>query len=173
MKGFTVRLLIFSCAMVLCLSSSAFAANTIKIGIADSYSGPAAIFGLDMRDGFRMGMNEINAKGGVLGKKLEIVTRDEKFQPAVALAMAKELIMKENVDLLMGTISSASALAISELAKKEKVPFLVTYAKSEKITGELGHRYVFSMADNTAMAGRAAGVRHRKKRLYKVLDRRR
>jgi branched-chain amino acid transport system substrate-binding protein len=158
MKGFTARFLIFTCVMVLCLSSFAFAANTIKIGIADTYSGGAAIFGLDMRDGFRMGMNEINAKGGVLGKKIEIVTRDEKFQPAAALAMAKELIMKENVDLLMGTISSASALAISELAKKEKVPFLVTYAKSEKITGELGHRYVFSMADNTAMAGRAAGT---------------
>jgi branched-chain amino acid transport system substrate-binding protein len=157
MKRFTVRYFIFTCAMVLCLSSFAFAAKTIKIGIADTYSGGAAIFGLDMRDGFRMGMNEINAKGGVLGKKMEIVTRDEKFQPAVALAMAKELIMKENVDLLMGTISSASALAISELAKKEKVPFLDTYAKSEKITGELGHRYVFSMADNTAMAGRAAG----------------
>jgi branched-chain amino acid transport system substrate-binding protein len=163
MKRFTVQFFIFICAMVLFLSSSAFSANTIKIGIADSYSGPAAIFGLDMRDGFRMGMNEINAKGGVLGKKLEIITRDEKFQPAVALAMAKELIMKENVDLLMGTISSASALAISELAKKEKVPFLCTYAKSEKITGELGHRYVFSMADNTAMAGRAAGAAIAKK----------
>lgn len=157
MKGFTVRFLIFSCAMVLFLTSFAFAANTIKIGIADTYSGGAAIFGLDMRDGFRMGMNEINAKGGVLGKKLEIVTRDEQFKPDVALAMAKELIMREKVDLLMGTISSASALAISELAKKEKIPFLVTYAKSEKITGALGHRYVFSMADNTAMAGRAAG----------------
>jgi branched-chain amino acid transport system substrate-binding protein len=163
MKRFTVQFFIFICAMALFLTSPAFAANTIKIGIADSYSGPAAIFGLDMRDGFRMGMNEINAKGGVLGKKMEIVTRDEKFQPAVALAMAKELIMKENVDLLMGTISSASALAISELAKKEKVPFLVTYAKSEKITGELGHRYVFSMADNTAMAGRAAGAAIAKK----------
>ncbi len=157
MKRFTVRFFVFTCVMVLFLSSFALAANTIKIGIADSYSGPAAIFGLDMRDGFRMGMNEINAKGGVLGKKMEIVTRDEQFKPDIALAMAKELIMKENVDLLMGTISSASALAISDLAKREKVPFLVTYAKSEKLTGELGHRYVFSMADNTAMAGRAAG----------------
>ncbi len=157
MKRFTAQFLIFSLVMVLCLTSSLFAANTIKIGIADSYTGPAAIFGLDMRDGFRMGMNEINAKGGVLGKKMEIVTRDEQFKPDLALAMAKELIMKENVDLLMGTISSASALAISDLAKREKIPFLCTYAKSEKITGELGHRYVFSMADNTAMAGRAAG----------------
>ncbi len=157
MKRFTAQFLIFSLVMVLCLTSSSFAANTIKIGIADSYTGPAAIFGLDLRDGFRMGMNEINAKGGVLGKKIEIVTRDEQFKPDLALAMAKELIMKENVDLIMGTISSASALAISDLAKREKIPFLCTYAKSEKITGELGHRYVFSMADNTAMAGRAAG----------------
>ena len=139
------------------------ASNTIKIGIVDSYSGPAAVFGIDMRDGFRMGINEINAKGGVLGKKFEIVTRDEKFQPDVALAMAKELVMKENVDLLMGTISSASALAISDFAKKEKIPFLVTYAKSEKISGEKGHRYVFHMAENTAMAGRAAGAALAKK----------
>ena len=157
MKRFTVRFLILSCAMVLFLTSFVFGANTIKIGIADTYSGGAAIFGIDMRDGFRMGVNEINAKGGVLGKKIEIVTRDEQFKPDVALAMAKELIMREKVDLLLGTISSASALAISDLAKREKVPFLVTYAKSEKITGALGHRYVFSMADNTAMAGRAAG----------------
>ena len=157
MKRFALWFLIFSCAMVLCLTSSAFAAKAIKIGIADTYSGGAAVFGIDMRDGLRMGLNEINAKGGVLGRKIEIVTRDEKFTPDLALAMAKELIMRENVDLLMGTISSASALAISDLAKREKIPFLVTYAKSETITGELGHRYVFSMADNTAMAGRAAG----------------
>jgi branched-chain amino acid transport system substrate-binding protein len=145
-------------ALIFLVSSASYAANTIKVGIVDSYSGPAAVFGIDMRDGFRMGINEINAKGGVLGKKFEIVTRDEKFQPNVALNMAKELVMKENVDLLMGTISSASALAISDFAKKEKIPFFCTYAKSEKITGEKGHRYVFDMAENTAMAGRAAAA---------------
>jgi branched-chain amino acid transport system substrate-binding protein len=148
---------------VLFFSPPSNAANTIKVGIVDSYSGPAAVFGIDMRDGFRMGVNEINAKGGVLGKKIEIVTRDEKFQPNVALAMAKELVMKEKVDLLMGTISSASALAISDFARKEKVPFFCTYAKSEKISGEKGHRYVFDMAENTAMAGRAAGAALAKK----------
>jgi branched-chain amino acid transport system substrate-binding protein len=141
----------------------AYAGNTIKVGLVDSYSGPAAVFGIDMRDGFRMGVNEINAKGGVLGKKIEIVTRDEKFQPNVALAMAKELVMKENVDLIAGTISSASALAISDFAKREKIPFFVTYAKSEKISGEKGHRYVFHVAENTAMAGRAAGAALAKK----------
>jgi branched-chain amino acid transport system substrate-binding protein len=150
---FVFAVMVFAAMM----AGPAYAANTIKVGLVDSYSGPAAVFGIDMRDGFRMGVNEINAKGGILGKKIEIVTRDEKFQPNIALSMAKELIMKENVDVIAGTISSASALAISDFAKKEKIPFFVTYAKSEKISGEKGHRYVFHMAENTAMAGRAAG----------------
>ena len=91
------------------------------------------------------------------------VTRDEKFQPNLALAMAKELVMKEKVDILMGTISSASALAISTFAKREKVPFFVTYSKSKKISGEKGHRYVFDMAENTTMAGNAAAAALAKK----------
>jgi branched-chain amino acid transport system substrate-binding protein len=155
---------ILACLLALfAISSVGHAAATIKVGIVDSYSGPAAVFGIDMRDGFRMGINEINAKGGVLGRKFEIVTRDEKFQPNLALAMAKELVMKEKVDLLMGTISSASALAISTFAKKEKIPFFVTYSKSKKISGEKGHRYVFHMAENTTMAGNAAAAALAKK----------
>ena len=74
----------------------------------------------------------------------------------MSLAMAKELVMKENVDILLGTISSASTLAVSDLAKREKIPFLDTGAKSEKITGEKGHRYVFSVDENTTMSGKAA-----------------
>ena len=113
-------------------SSVSRAADTIKVGIVDSYSGPAAVFGNDMRDGFSLGVNEINAKGGVLGRKFEILEpRDEKFEPNLALSMAKDLVMREKVDLLMGTISSASALAISTFAKQEKVPFFVTYSKSK------------------------------------------
>jgi len=157
MKGSWLRLFFLVCAGVLFVTSLSLAAGTIKVGIVDTYSGPAGVFGMDMLDGFKMAANEINAKGGVLGRKIEWVTRDEKFQPNVALAMAKELVMKEKVDVLMGTISSASALAISDLAKREKVPFFCTYAKSEKIAGEKGHRYVFHMAENTAMAGKAAG----------------
>ena len=158
MKGFITRLFVIVCAVVMSTGSVSFAANTIKVGIIDSYSGPAAVFGVDMRDGFKMGVDEINAKGGILGRKIEFVTRDEKFKPDVALSMAKEVVMKEKVDILMGTISSASALAISDFAKREKVPFFVTYAKSDKIVGERGHRYVFHMAEDTTMAGKAAAA---------------
>jgi branched-chain amino acid transport system substrate-binding protein len=72
--------------------------------------------------------------------------------------MAKELIMNEKVDILVGTINSAGALAVSEFCKTEKIPFLVTFSKSDKITGEKGHRYVFSITENTAMIGKAAAV---------------
>ncbi len=77
--------------------------------------------------------------------------------------MAKELIMRENVDVLVGTISSGVALAVSDYVRREKVPFIVWISKSETITGEKGHRYVFSTGENTAMAGKAGGVALAKK----------
>jgi branched-chain amino acid transport system substrate-binding protein len=163
MNKIALRIFVLLFTGTLLCGSPGFAAETIKVGIVDTYSGGAAVFGIDMLDGFKMGVNEINAKGGVLGKKIEYVTRDEKFKPDLALGMARELVMKEGVDILMGTISSSSALAISEFAKKEKIPFFVTYAKSEKISGEKGHRYVFAMGENTSMAGRAAAAALAKK----------
>jgi branched-chain amino acid transport system substrate-binding protein len=135
-----------------------FGADVIKVGIVDTYSGPPTAYTYDVRDGFKMVVDRVNARGGVLGKKIEFVTRDEKFKPDIGLAMAKELVMKEEVDILMGTINSATALAISDFAKKEKIPFVATFSKSDKITVEKGHRYVFSVTENTQMAGRAAGV---------------
>ena len=140
-----------------------YGADVIKVGIVDTYSGPPTTFTYDVRDGFKMVVDRVNAKGGVLGKKIEFVTRDEKFKPDIGLAMAKELVMKEEVDILMGTINSATALAISDFARKEKIPFVVTFSKSDKITVEKGHRYVFSITENTQMAGRAAGVALAKK----------
>lgn len=134
------------------------ASQEIKVGIVDSYSGPPSTYTNDVRDGFKMAVDKINAKGGVLGKKIIFVTRDDKFKVDLGLSAAKELIMREKVDLLMGTINSAVALAVSDIAKQEKIPFLVTYSKSANITGAKGHRYVFSMNENTEMIGRAAAA---------------
>ena len=141
----------------------AYGESTIKIGIVDTYTGPATTFTMDVLDGFKLAVNEINAQGGILGKKVEYTTRDEKFKPDIGLAMAKELVLKENVDILMGTINSATTLAISDFVRKEKIPFFVTFAKSDKIIGEKGHRYIFNMNENTAMAGKAAAVALAKK----------
>jgi branched-chain amino acid transport system substrate-binding protein len=155
----------FNClmAVAVCAVSAALApvpadARNIKVGIVDTYSGPAAVFGNDALNGFKLAVNEIN-KQGVLGGKIDFTTRDEQFKVDIGLNMAKELVMKENVDVLVGTINSGASMAISEaVAKKEKVPFFVWTAKSENITGKAGHRYVFSTAENTAMAGKSAAV---------------
>jgi branched-chain amino acid transport system substrate-binding protein len=137
--------------------------RAIKVGIIDCYSGPPAVYGKDALNGFKLALDEIN-KEGVLGTKIEFTTRDTKFKVDIALNMAKELVMRENVDVLVGTINSGAAMAVSSaVAKKEKVPFMVWISKSERITGEKGHRYVFSTGENTAMAGKAGGVALHKK----------
>src|SRR5271157_403410 len=155
MKRSMLCLFSIICAIVLLHTSFSLAADTIKIGVVDAYTGGAAPMCLDNLNGFKMAVDAVNAKGGVLGKKIVYVVRDDKFKPDVSLAMAKELVMKEKVDILVGTISSAAALAVSDFAKKEKIPFICTGAKSEKITGEKGHRYVFQTDENTAMPGKA------------------
>jgi len=139
----------------------------IKVGIIDTYTGPPTTYTYDVRDAFKLAVDELNAKGGILGRKVEFSTRDDKFKVDIGLSMAKELVMNEKVDILMGTINSAGALAISEYCKTEKVPFLVTFSKSDKITGEKGHRYVFSITENTVMIGKAAAVGLAKKPFLK------
>jgi branched-chain amino acid transport system substrate-binding protein len=138
-------------------------ARNIKVGIIDCYSGPPAVYGNDALNGFTLALSEINKKG-VLGSKIEWTKRDTKFKVDLALNMAKELVMREKVDVIVGTINSGAAMAVSEaISKKEKVPFIVWISKSERITGEKGHRYVFSSGENTAMAGKAGGVALSKK----------
>lgn len=108
---------------VLCVFSLSHAANTIKADIVGTYTGPATTFTNDVLDGFKLAAQKINASGGILGRKIKYTTRDEKFKPDTGLAMAKELVLKEKMDLLVGTINSATVLAISDFAKKEKMPF--------------------------------------------------
>lgn len=146
---------------------AAQAAAPIKVGIVDTYSGPASTYTNDVRDGFKLEVDKVNAAGGVLGRKIEFMTRDDKFKVDLGLSAAKELIMREGVDILMGTINSATALAISDLAKNEKIPFFATFAKTDKLSGEKGHRYVFQITENTASAGKAAAVGLAKQKFVK------
>jgi branched-chain amino acid transport system substrate-binding protein len=144
-------------------STSAQAQRPIKVGVIDTYTGsPAAVFAEDALNGFKLALNEINQKG-VLGTKIEFTTRDDKWKVDLGLSLAKELVMRENVDLIVGTINSSLTLAISDYMKEEKVPFIVWISKSEKITGEKGHRYVFSTGENSAMGGKAGATALAKK----------
>src|SRR3954470_3557381 len=85
-------------------------APPIRIGEINSYTGPVAVFTHPYRNGLQMAVDEINAKGGVLGRKLELIHRDDNFSPADAVRLANELVLNQKVDLLAGTFLSPIAL---------------------------------------------------------------
>jgi len=147
---------VFLATLLILLPCNASAQKPIKVGVIDTYTGPAAVFANDALNGFKLALDEINKKG-VLGSKIEFVTRDDKWEVGLGLTMAKELVMRENVNVIVGTINSSITMAISDYVKSEKVPFIVWISKSEHITGSKGHRYVFSTGENSAMGGKAGG----------------
>jgi len=137
----------------------------VKVGIIDTYTGGAAVYASDSLDGFKLAVKESADKGG---PKIEFVTRDDEFKPDKSTSWAKELVMREQVDFLAGTTNSAGSLAVSQYAKESKVPFIVWGGMSDKITGEAGHRYVFSTLPNTAIIGKAGASQLSKTSYQKV-----
>jgi branched-chain amino acid transport system substrate-binding protein len=132
------------------LSPSAFAQGTIKIGELNSYKAqPAFLDGY--RKGWELAIEEVNAAGGVNGKKLEVVSRDDGATPGDAVRVAEELVTRENVDVLTGTFLSHIGLAVTEFAGKRKVFFLAAEPLTDKITWQNGNRYTFRLRPSTYM----------------------
>jgi len=129
----------------------------IKIGIIDAFTGGAAYTSKLALYGWQMVVDEFNAKGGLNGRKIEIIVRDDKFKADEALAHARELVLKERVDFLAGVMNSSGALAVSEFAKSKKKIYMAHSAYSHRITGEMGHRYVFRSCPTAGLQGRAQG----------------
>jgi len=136
---------------------AALAEKPIKIGLIDCYTGGAAAFTKPALIAWQMVTDEFNAKGGLNGRKIELITRDSKFKADEAVTHARELILKERVDFLAGTISSSAALAVSEFARKKKKIFMVHISRSHRITGEKGHKYLFRGCPSAAIEGIAGG----------------
>ena len=136
----------------------------IVVGFVHTMSGGMSMYGISSEFGGQLAVEEINAAGGVLGRPMKMITRDDKLNPEVGLREAKDLLWSEKVDFLSGTISSAVALAISNLAKKEKKLYFVTIAHSSPITEENFHPYVFRISSNTVpYFGYAPAIAHFKK----------
>ncbi len=129
----------------------------IKVGFPMILSGPGALFGEPALKGALMFVEEINGKGGVLGRKLDLVARDTKGNADEAVRVSRELILKENVDFLVGTLTSAEGPAVSVVAKENKIVFIAPIPKTDQLTApDKLHPYVFRTAANTTMEGRSA-----------------
>src|ERR1700704_7123748 len=133
------------------LASNAFGqAQSIKIGELNSYKVFPA-FLEPYKKGWELALEEINAKGGVLGRKLEVVSRDDGGTPGDAVRVAEECISREKADVLMGTFASNVGLAVGNLAQQRKIVFLAAEPLTDKIVWENGNRYTFRLRPSTYM----------------------
>jgi branched-chain amino acid transport system substrate-binding protein len=128
----------------------AAAQGTIKLGEINSYKALPA-FLEPYRKGWELAVAEVNAAGGVFGRKLEVVSRDDNGNPGDAVRLAEELLSRENVHFLMGTFFSHIGLAVADFAKQKKVLFIAAEPLTDKIVWESGNKYTFRLRPSTYM----------------------
>ena len=120
--------------LALAAALPAQAQETIKIGLVTALSGQSARAGEAITRGLQVAIDEINARGGVLKKKLELVRRDDEATPAKGVIAARELIFKEKVTVLFGGLDTPVSLAIVPIVNQEKLPFMGPWAAGTPIT---------------------------------------
>jgi branched-chain amino acid transport system substrate-binding protein len=128
--------LVVAATFGLLLSGTAMAQNTVKIGMVQPLTGPVSFGGNTLLNGARIAVEEINAKGGVLGKKLELVPEDGQCIPPKGVNAAEKLIVRDKVPVIFGGYCSSSSGAIKPVTAKYKVPQITGVSTSPKLTRE-------------------------------------
>ena len=139
-------------AALLCMGlvAAAQAQNVIKIGELNSYKAQPA-FLEPYKKGMELAVEEINNAGGVLGRKIELITRDDNANPGDAVRVAEELVSREKIDVLTGTFLSNTGLAVADFAKQKKFFFLAGEPLTDKMTWQGGNQYTFRLRPGTYM----------------------
>ena len=135
-------------AMTASFAMPAAAQEPIKIGDLNSYTTLPA-FSLPYRNGWQMALEEINAAGGVLGRPLEVVSRDDGGKPGEAVTAANDLVSREGASVLVGTLLSNVGLAVADFANQRKVPFLAAEPLTDALAWEKGNPYTFRLRPGT------------------------
>jgi branched-chain amino acid transport system substrate-binding protein len=126
---------------------SAQAQSTIKIGLSGPFTGGSASMGVSMRDGVRLAVTEINKAGGVLGKQLQVVERDDEAKNELGVQIAQELINKEQVVATLGFINTGVALASQRFYQEAEIPVLNNVATGTLISTQFkAPNYIFRLA---------------------------
>lgn len=150
MKRNTFLKSLVGAAAIAAVGLPAFAQETIKIGEINHYKRMAAFAG-PYKLGIEMALEEINADGGVLGKPLEFIFRDDQGKPGEAVKIAEELMTRDGAVMLTGTILSNVGLAISSLAAEKKYVYLASEPLADAITWSKGNDYTFRLRSSTYM----------------------
>jgi len=145
---------VFTAASVATLAATvlvpAHAQGVIKIGEINSYKAQPA-FLEPYKKGMELAVDEINAAGGVNGRKIELITRDDNANPGDAVRMAEELVSREKVDILAGAFLSNTGLALADFAKQKKFFYLAGEPLTDKMTWQGGNQYTFRLRPGTYM----------------------
>ncbi|GAA4407636.1 ABC transporter substrate-binding protein [Quisquiliibacterium transsilvanicum] len=134
----------------LAFCTSAAAQGTLRIGELNSYKAQPA-FLEPYRQGWQLALEEINAAGGLLGRRVEVISRDDNANPGDAVRVAEELVSRERASLIFGTFLSNTGLAVTDFARQRKVLFLAAEPLTDKITWQNGNRYTFRLRPSTYM----------------------
>ena len=125
-------------------------ADTIKVGDVQTYS-KLASFTHPYRNGWQLALEEINNAGGVMGKKIEVISRDDQGKPGEAVKVAEEMVSKDKVALLMGSFFSNVGLAVTDFAGRNKVLYIAAEPLSDAVVWAKGNRYTFRLRPSTYM----------------------
>ena len=142
------RHLIAAISLAAAAALPAHAQGVIKIGEVNSYKAQPA-FLEPYKKGMELAVEEINAAGGVGGKKFELITRDDNANPGDAVRVAEELLSREKIDVLTGTFLSHIGLALTDFAKQKKVFFLAGEPLTDKIVWANGNAYTYRLRPST------------------------
>lgn len=149
MKNTWLKLNLVAAAACFAVAATA-QSNTIKIGVNQPLTGSVAASGSFVTSGAKIAADEINAKGGINGAKIELVIEDSKSNPTEAANAAEKLIVRDKVPVIMGAWSSTYTLAVMPKLMEYKVPMLVETSSADKIT-MLGNPYVFRISPTSGM----------------------
>jgi branched-chain amino acid transport system substrate-binding protein len=136
-------------AAVLGLTGLAHAADPIKIGVSGPFTGGSSSMGVSMRDGVKLAVDEINKAGGVIGRQLQIIERDDEAKNERGVQIAQELINKEKVAVTVGFINTGVALASQRFYQEAKIPVMNNVATGSLITHQFDDQpenYIFRNA---------------------------
>tara|TARA_A100000171_G_scaffold43248_1_gene45170 strand:+ start:1835 stop:3124 length:1290 start_codon:yes stop_codon:yes gene_type:complete len=150
MKGMKFYSSLMALTLGAAVSTGAAAEDVIKIGELNSYKAQPAFLG-PYKNGMELAIEQINESGGLNGKKVELVIKDDNATTGDAVRVAEELVSRDQVDVLTGTFLSHIGLAVTDFAKQKKTFFLAAEPLTDKIVWEDGNRYTFRLRPSTYM----------------------
>jgi branched-chain amino acid transport system substrate-binding protein len=144
--------------VMLGLAFSAQAGDTVKFGAAYIMSGPFSAYGQFAKKGIELAVDEINATGGIMGKKVEFSVEDSTGKANVAIQAFRKLVYQEKADLLLGIDSSGVARGVAPTIPELQKPLMITHAATPDVTGSLCNKYVFRISLNISQNTKSAAM---------------